>query len=149
MTDGNPSSDTATGESDTVQQETLLAIDDDTAFLDRIRRFLIRHGWVVLTASDPAEGLRLYGEQWQRISLVLLDYYMPVLEGDQVWRFLHEINQHVRVLWITASDDYIPPKMRNGDHNGFVQKPATRKDLLRGIQKVLNHQDQFGGVPAD
>jgi len=139
MTDGRPSTATGDGYSSTVEQGVLLAIDDDTAFLDRIRRLLGREGWVVLTASDPAEGLRLYSEHWRGISLVLLDYYMPILEGDQVWRLLHEINQHVRVLWISACDDYIPPKMQNGDQNGFVQKPATRKDLLRGIRKVLSH----------
>ena len=132
-----------TGESPT-QQGVLLAIDDDTGFLDQIRRLLVREGWVVLTASDPAEGLRLYSEHWQGISLVLLDYYMPILEGDQVWTLLHEINPQVRVLWMSASDDCIPREMLNSGQSAFVQKPATRQDLLQGIHEVLKHQDKPG-----
>ena len=73
------------GESALTQQGVLLAIDDDTELLTSIRRLLIREGWVVLTASDPSEGLLSYQEHWQGISLVLLDYYMPGLRVDEVW----------------------------------------------------------------
>jgi two-component system cell cycle sensor histidine kinase/response regulator CckA len=137
------------GEAAPSQQEVLLAIDDDIGFLDSIRRLLAREGWVVLTASDPAEGLRLYNEHWQGISLVLLDYYMPILEGDQVWTLLHAINPQVRVLWMSASDDYIPRRMLNSGQSAFVQKPATRQDLLRGIHEVLNHHDKPGRAAAE
>jgi two-component system response regulator MprA len=131
-----------TDESAGVGQQALLAIDDDTGLLDNIRRSLIREGWVVLSASDPAEGLRLYSQHWQALSLVLLDYYLPELRGDQVWKLLHEINPEVRVLWMSASDDYIPPRMLNSGRSGFVQKPPTRQDLLRGVRELLNHHDQ-------
>jgi DNA-binding response OmpR family regulator len=123
------------------EQGVILAIDDDTEVLNSIRRLLIREGWVVLTASDPVEGLQLYGAHWQGIALVLLDYYMPALRGDEVWERLRGINPQVRVLLMSASDDYVPPKMLNGGVCGFVQKPATRKELLRRIHEALNHHD--------
>jgi CheY-like chemotaxis protein len=72
---------------------------------------LIREGWVVLTASDPAEGLQSYEAHWRGIALVLLDYYMPGLRGDEVWERLKRINPQVRVLLMTASDDYLPPRV--------------------------------------
>jgi len=149
MTDNRPSSGGGTGGSATAQQGVILAIDDDTGLLDNIRRLLIGEGWVVLTASDPAEGLRFYSEHWQGISLVLLDYYLPILRGDQVWRQLQQINPQVRVLWMSASDDYIPSRMRNGGQNGFLQKPAGRQDLIRGIREVLRHHDQAGRATAE
>ena len=92
-----------------VEQGVILAIDDDTEVLNSIRRLLIREGWVVLTASDPAEGLQSYEAHWRGIALVLLDYYMPGLRGDEVWERLKRINPQVRVLLMTASDDYLPP----------------------------------------
>jgi DNA-binding response OmpR family regulator len=103
---------------------------------------LIREGWVVLTASDPVEGLRSYEVYWQGISLVLLDYYMPGLRGDEVWERLKRINPQARVLLMTASDDYLPAGFLNGGVYGFVQKPATRKELLQRIREALNHHDQ-------
>jgi DNA-binding response OmpR family regulator len=109
----------------------------------RIRQVrLIREGWVVLTASDPVEGLRSYEVYWQGISLVLLDYYMPGLRGDEVWERLKRINPQARVLLMTASDDYLPAGFLNGGVYGFVQKPATRKELLQRIREALNHHDQ-------
>jgi DNA-binding response OmpR family regulator len=135
-----------------VEQGVILAIDDDTEVLNSIRRLLIREGWVVLTASDPAEGLQSYEAHWQGIALVLLDYYMPGLRGDEVWERLKRINPQVRVLLMTASDDYLPPGLLNGGVRGFVQKPATRKELLRRIREALNHHDPPGpaldGQPA-
>ncbi len=132
------------GESALTQQGVLLVIDDDAELLTSIRRLLIREGWVVLIASDPSKGLLSYQEHWQGISLVLLDYYMPGLRGDEVWERLHSINPQVRVLWMSASDDYIPRTMLNSGRSAFVQKPATRKELLRRIRETFNHHDQPG-----
>jgi DNA-binding response OmpR family regulator len=126
------------------EQGVILVIDDDMDVLNSIRRLLIREGWVVLTASEPGEGLRSYEAHWQGIALVLLDYYMPDLRGDQVWERMKRINPQVRVLLMTASDDCIPPRMRDGGLSGFVQKPATRKELLRRIREALNHHDPPG-----
>ena len=147
--DGLRSNPSTTGGSAGSEQGVILAIDDDTEVLNSIRRLLIREGWVVLTASDPAEGLQSYEAHWQGISLVLLDYYMPGLRGDEVWERLRRINPQIRVLLMTASDDYLPPKMLNGGHCGFVQKPATRKELLRRIREALNHQGPPGPALDD
>ena len=129
------------------EQGIILVIDDDLDILNSIRRLLIREGWVVLTTSEPREGLRSYEALWQGIVLVLLDYYMPELRGDQVWDRLKRINPQVRVLLMTASDECIPSKMRNDGLSGFVQKPATRKELLRRIREALNHGDPPGPAP--
>ncbi len=151
MSDDGPSPstrDSTTAEPAPAQQGVLLAIDDDTEFLTSIRRLLIREGWVVLTASDPTEGLLSYQEHWQGISLVLLDYYMPGLRGDAVWEHLHRINPQARVVWVSASDDYIPHHMLNSGQSAFVQKPATRKELLRRIKEISNNHDHTGPAPC-
>jgi len=121
------------------EQGVILTIDDDAEVLNSIRRTLIREGWVVLTASVPAEGLESYEAHWQKIDLVLLDYFMPDLRGDEVLKRLRLVNPQVRVLLMTASDDYVPLEMLNGGVCGFIQKPATRKELMRRIREALNH----------
>jgi len=126
------------------EQGVILVIDDDREVLNSIRRLLIREGWVVLTTSEPGEALRSYEAHWQGIALVLLDYYMPDLRGDQVWERLKRINPQVRVLLMTASDDYVPPQILNGGICGFIMKPATRKELLRRIRDALKHHDPPG-----
>jgi response regulator RpfG family c-di-GMP phosphodiesterase len=95
----------------------------------------------VLTASDPLQGLQVYETHWRAIQLVLLDYFMPTLRGDEVFERLQRINPHVRVLLTTACDDYVSPKMLQGGLCGFVQKPLSRQDLIGEIRKSLNHHD--------
>jgi DNA-binding response OmpR family regulator len=120
-------------------QEVIFFIDDDTEVLNSVRRLLIREGWVVLTASDPLEGLQLYEAHWREIQLVLLDYFMPILRGDKVFERLQRINPQVRVLLTTACDDDVSPKMLQGGLCGFVQKPLTPRDLIGRIRTSLNH----------
>jgi CheY-like chemotaxis protein len=127
-----------------IGQDVILFIDDDTEVLNSVRRLLIREGWVVLTASDPLEGLQMYEAHWPEIQLVLLDYFMPILRGDKVFERLQRINPHVRVLLTTACDDDVPQKMLQGGLSGFVQKPLSPRALIGGIRKSLNHHDPTG-----
>ncbi len=136
-----------TGRPAVVGQDVILFIDDDTELLNSIRRLLIREGWVVLTASDPFEGLVWYEAHWREIQVVLLDYFMPVLRGDEVFERLRRINPHVRVLLTTACVDDVSPKMLQGGLCGFVQKPLSPRDLIGGIRKSLNHHGPAGAPP--
>ncbi len=122
-------------------QKVILAIDDDTEILNSVRRLLIREGWVVWTASDPREGLQVYEAHWRTVQLVLLDYFMPTLRGDEVFEHLQRINPHVRVLLTSACEDDVSRKLLQGGLCGFVQKPLTPRDLIGGIRKSLNHHD--------
>jgi DNA-binding response OmpR family regulator len=134
----------ATSEPARVEQEVILVIDDDPDILNSVRRLLIQEGWVVLTASDPLEGLQFYEAHWQGIQLVLLDYFLPRLRGDEVFERLRCINPDVRVLLTTACLDDVSPKMLQGGLYGFVQKPLSPRDLVGWIRKSLTRD-----VPLD
>lgn len=129
------------GESVGVGQEVILVIDDDPDILNSVRRLLIHEGCVVLTASNPLEGLQLYEAHWLAIQLVLLDYFLPILRGDEVFERLRRINPHVRVLLTTACLDDVSPQILQGGLYGFVQKPLSPRELIGWIRKSLNHHD--------
>ena len=122
-------------------QDVILVIDDDEDVLNSVRRLLRCEGWVVLTVSDLLEGLQMYEARWWEISLVLLDYFMPTFRGDEVFDRLQGINPQVRVLLTAASVDDVSPKTLQGGLCGFLQKPLSRRDLIGGIPKSLNHHD--------
>ena len=136
-----------TAGSATVGQNVILVIDDDTDVLNNVRRLLRREGWVVLTNSDPLEGLQVYEALWPDIQLVLLDYFMPNLRGDEVFERLQLINPRVRVLLTTSCDDYVSQKMIPGGLCGFVQKPLSPRDLLLKIHHAMNQHDPAAPSP--
>ena len=127
------------GRPDRVGQDVILVIDDDAEVLNSVRRMLIREGWVVLTASNPLEGIELYEAHWREIQLVLLDYFMPILRGDKVFARLQRIHPDVRVLLTTACDGDVSQEMLQGGLCGFVQKPLSSRDLIDRIRRSLNH----------
>ena len=63
--------------------KTILCIDDDSSILELRRRVLESSGYGVLTAPSGKDGLELVS-QGTKVDLVLLDYLMPGMNGDEV-----------------------------------------------------------------
>jgi CheY-like chemotaxis protein len=80
----------------------------------------------------------LYEAHWPEIKLVLLDYFMQTLRGDEVFERLQRINPDVRVILTSASEEDISQTMRHSPICGFVQKPPSPRDLIRQVRHALN-----------
>lgn len=61
--------------------ETLLIADDDKAILNLLSDFFCEYGYNVLLARDGEEAVKLYKENFDKISLVLTDIDMPKKDG--------------------------------------------------------------------
>jgi signal transduction histidine kinase/DNA-binding response OmpR family regulator len=68
--------------------ETLLAINNDSAECDLIRRFMEMEGFRVYTALNASEGLRLAREV--QPDVIILDELMPEMEG---WTLLSQLKE--------------------------------------------------------
>jgi signal transduction histidine kinase/DNA-binding response OmpR family regulator len=105
----------------------VLIIDDDLQQRDLMRRFLIKEGFTVQTASDGEEGLRL---AWnQRPDVITLDVMMPGMDGWTVLSMLKADSTlcQIPVIMLTMMDD----KKRGyalGASN-YITKPFDRKRL--------------------
>jgi two-component system, cell cycle sensor histidine kinase and response regulator CckA len=117
----------------------ILAIDDDINVLDGVKRLLEDENCEVVTASDPLEGIRLYAERWREIKLVLLDFSMPTLRGDEVFKRLRQINSGARVLLMSGFDVETPlPKMLQDGLWGFVEKPFLPGELVDRVRAAIS-----------
>jgi CheY-like chemotaxis protein len=97
---------------------TILCIDDDRGALDYHRALLERSGYSVLTASSVRRGLEI--ARTSAITLVLVDYHMPEMTGDEVAAAIKHMKPKIPVL-LVSSDDKIPvAALRIVD--GFVSK---------------------------
>ena len=123
---------------DNSQQEAILAIDDESEFLRLLGFGLEDEGYRVHTASDPNEGIKLYGEQWRNISVVLLDYLLPEMSGDSVFGNLQLFNPDVRVVLVTACEESVAENIRIKGLWGFLQKPFDLPSLAQIVREVAN-----------
>lgn len=79
----------------------ILCVDDDPATL-KVRQILLDSaGYSVITTTSGEEALKLF-DQGEEVDLVLLDYMMPGMKGDELATILRERNPGLRLVAISA-----------------------------------------------
>lgn len=81
-------------------------------------------------------------EAWEKFStnsyrLIILDQYMPGMNGDELARKIKKINQDIPLIAIT-SDDTEVHNLKNAGFSEVFIKPLRGRDYINSIQKYLN-----------
>ena len=118
--------------------QNIVVVEDDPDLLEVLRETLAREGYVVSTASNGLEGLRLIRE----ISpdLACLDLMMPGMDGIEVCRELRADKnlQGLRIMMLTAKGDESDVVLGLGiGADDYVIKPARPKELIARIRALL------------
>lgn len=119
--------------------ETILLVDDEGILRDIGKDILEKFGYTVLLAPDGETALEVYRENFEDISLVILDLIMPGMGGK---RCLEEIlKQDPQAKVVIASGYSINGRTREALDRGaraFVKKPYEVTQMLREVRKVLD-----------
>ncbi len=122
-------------------QGTILVIDDEENVRELCIDLLTPLGYKVLLAKDGFEGIRIFRENKEEISLVILDMIMPKMGGYDVFQSLRNIRQDVPILISSGYSDSgyagIENLLKEGAC-GFVQKPFSRQSIGLAIKKILS-----------
>lgn len=84
-------------------EKSILVVDDEPQVLDVLSQFLTQRGYRVRVAPGGAEALSLIEQE--NPSLLILDIYMPGMNGIGVLRQLFEKKSAVPVILLTGSHD--------------------------------------------
>ena len=114
----------------TVKGKRILLADDDPSVRNTYGMLLEVDGHRVTAASDGAEALAIYepGE----FDLVITDYAMPVMKGDQLAASIKRIHPAQRILMITA---FYPGEDLQVDR--ILHKPFDLPALREAIAQAL------------
>ncbi len=119
--------------------EGILLVDDEPTLLQLGERLLSTLGYSVHTASNGEEACRIYQEQRPTIHLVILDYLMPGMNGEETFFALKKINPEVRVLLASGfSREGRPQELINAGIQGFIPKPFMIQDLSKAVRQALD-----------
>ena len=77
----------------------VLCIDDNRDVLECERAFLESFGYTVLTAPSGGEGLELASTH--SVDVVVLDYFMPVMNGQEVAIALRRLRPLAPIILLT------------------------------------------------
>jgi CheY-like chemotaxis protein len=122
----------AAGAVTTQKKDQVLLIDDNPDLLHVVSRQLEAGDWEVVAASSAREALEKLKQAMPRV--ILLDMYMPGIDGFQLARFLKNDpdHHHIPIVAITASG--LPSErercMRAGCDD-WLPKPFHLQELKR------------------
>jgi two-component system cell cycle sensor histidine kinase/response regulator CckA len=85
--------------------ETVLLIEDESSVCILVSEMLKMHGYHVLAAEDPVEGLELAARYAGQIDLLLTDIKMPHLSGGELYRQLILLRPNLKVLYMSGYTD--------------------------------------------
>lgn len=120
-------------------REYVLLIDDDAEIRELAAEMLTEEGYKLILASDGFEALDIYRKIGSQIELVILDFFLPVLDGDAVFDELRAINPKINVVLSSgfAEQDKVSAMLAQG-LGGFIPKPYTREKLLGQVRTALD-----------
>jgi diguanylate cyclase (GGDEF)-like protein len=115
----------------------ILLTDDDQAYLDATRRLLEREGHRVLTAHNGEEALALLASV--QVDLLLLDFYMHGMTGEEVVGELRRTNPTLQVILQTGYASEQPPRalLKRLDIQGYHDKSEGPDKLLMWVDVGL------------
>ncbi len=113
---------------------TILVVDDDEVFRERLARALADRGLEVRTAADPAEALASARSDSPEMAVV--DLRMPGGNGLELVRDLKKIDASTKVVVLTGygSIATATEAMRLGATH-YLPKPADADELLAAFTK--------------
>ncbi len=113
----------------------ILIIDDESAQADAIAGFLKKKGYQTETANSGAGGAARFARE--HFDMVLTDYKMPDISGEEVLQRVRATQPSVPVLIMTAygNVESAVHLMKMGAFD-FVQKPIDLDELLFSISRA-------------
>lgn len=92
----------------------------------------------VVTIGSPVKALELFSAQKESFDLVLLDYYMPHLDGAKTFEWLRKLNPNIKVLICSGADE-LRLRQIAAQHNvnGFIRKPFHVDDVIALIEQTV------------
>jgi DNA-binding response OmpR family regulator len=114
----------------------ILLVDDEMMICTMVKKFLSGLGYVVRTAGSGAEALKLFDQQTP--DMVVLDMYMPGLNGLQLIRKLRERRYTGGIIALTGShDELLLQEALNLGSVDVMGKPVDLDRLALAIEVGL------------
>jgi len=121
----------------------IIAVDDESGILDSLEVFLTRSGYSFVGVTDPMEALeRVKSEHFD---LMLLDFIMTPIHGDQVVEEIRKFNKELYILLLTGHKDLAQPleTIKRLDIQGYCEKSNRFDQLLLLIESGIKAISQM------
>ena len=117
----------------------VLVVDDEETIREVASSMLKDMGLKPLTAADGVEGIDIFRQHHQDISVVLLDMTMPRMGGEDAFTELCRIDPNVKVILSSGYNEQDATNRFAGKGlAGFLQKPYTPQQLSEKLANIFD-----------
>ncbi|MFZ1462774.1 MAG: response regulator transcription factor [Anaerolineae bacterium] len=118
-----------------MMNRTILVVDDDKKIVQLVSLYLRKEGYRVLPAFDGQEALEI--ARSQQPDLIVLDLFLPELDGTDVCRLLRA-DSRVPIIMLTArATDEDKLLGLNLGADDYLTKPFNPRELVARVRAVL------------
>src|SRR3990172_6519624 len=119
--------------------QTILVVDDEQAILSSVKDLLQDEGYQVALAQSGEQALtRFQSDSDPAVDAVLLDIWLPEMDGIEVLKQLRGMNGNLPVIMLSghANIDTAVTATKHGAYH-FVEKPFSAETLLLTLNNAL------------
>lgn len=120
-------------------KDKILVIDDETGILSSLKGILEDENFTVKTTDSGEKGLDIL--RGENFDLVLLDIWLPKLNGIEVLEKIKRIEENTQVIMITGhgSVEAAVKATKLGAFN-FLEKPLSLEKVIVTVKNALKHR---------
>jgi len=123
-------------------EKTILLIDDEFDIHALCKKYAEKNGYNLISAYNGNEGFSALANN--KIDLILLDYFMPVMDGYTFYSKLKSNTQYskfqnIPVIMLTVSNNQNPKieELLSSGVTLFLQKPFGFKELMNIVSNIF------------
>jgi two-component system, OmpR family, response regulator ChvI len=126
---------------DQPKKERILLVDDEPDNSLIFKLALEDNGYQVDAYNDPQLALSAFKQAYY--DLLILDIKMPKMDGYELYEKLKNIDDKVKVCFLTASERYKEehrPSFLSSSYATFLTKPITVDDLFKKVNEMIKQK---------
>ncbi len=125
----------------------ILIIEDDMAISEMVKEYLIKDGFIVVTAFDGEEAILKYLNN--DFDLLLLDLMMPKLDGIETMKIIRE-KSSVPILIMSAKDSDVDKAIGLGlGADDYIAKPFSMIEISARIKAAIRRATKYSNNNND
>jgi CheY-like chemotaxis protein len=125
--------------------KTILLVDDESILLMALRQSLRLHFGssyryeTSLCGEEALERIGALTEEGAEIALVISDWLMPGMKGDELLARVHARHPSIKLIMLTGHADESDMEKLAAEVNiaAFIRKPWSSKELFETVSGVL------------
>jgi DNA-binding NtrC family response regulator len=114
--------------------KTIAIVDDDEDIVILFTEVFRENGYYVMAFTNPLHALDYIHEHPDKFDLIILDYRILPMQGDELSNKIHTINSKIKMIIFTVYDNVT----NNPLNLEIVKKPIRLSKLLQIIQQHLD-----------